>query len=136
MAFDEIQTGCVIGYQYLWKREALSGQLEGSKRRPVAVAFRVPGKQADTLYLLPITTKQPDPSTLSIEVPQIEKRRAGLDPDIRQWIIVQEFNVDLIPGSFVLEPHAKIGEFSKAFFRSVLLFWKQNYSRSQITKRL
>jgi hypothetical protein len=116
MAFDDIQTGCVIEYQYLWRREALSGQIEGSKRRPSAVAFRMAGKQSDIIYLMPITTKAPDTNTLAIEVPQIEKKRAGLDLDYRQWIILSEMNADIIPGSFVLEPHAKIGMFSKAFF--------------------
>jgi hypothetical protein len=136
MAFDEVQTGCVIEYQYLWRREALAGQIEGLKRRPTAVAFRMECKQSDIVYLMPITTKEPDANTLAIEVPQIEKKRSGLDLDFRQWIILSEMNADLIPGSFVLEPNAKIGMFSKAFFQSVLRLWKENQSRTAITKRL
>jgi hypothetical protein len=135
MAFDEVQSGCVIEYQYLWRREALSGQIEGLKRRPSAVAFRMAGKQSDIIYLMPITTKEPDTHTLAIEVPQIEKKRAGLDLDYRQWIILAEMNADIIPGSFVLEPNAKIGMFSKAFFQSVLRQWKENQAKTAITKR-
>jgi hypothetical protein len=135
MAFDEVQTGCVIEYQYLWRREALAGQIEGLKRRPTAVALRMAGKQSDIVYLMPITTKAPDANTLAIEVPQIEKKRAGLDLDFRQWIILSEMNADLIPGSFVLEPNAKIGMFSKAFFQSVLRQWKENQAKTAITKR-
>jgi hypothetical protein len=96
MPFDEIQTGCVIEYLYLWRREALSGQLEGLKRRPTAVAFRMTGKQSDIIYLMPITTKAPDANAAAVEVPQIEKKRAGLDLDYRQWIILSEMSADLI----------------------------------------
>jgi hypothetical protein len=133
--FDYIQTGSVIEYQYLWKREAASGEAEGRKRRPVAVAFRVSGGTNDIVYLMPITTKQPDSAVLAVEIPQIEKRRAGLDPVLRQWIILEEFNADIIPGSYVLEPDAKIGTFGKKFFRSVMAIWKLNYARTSITKR-
>ncbi len=136
MAFDEVQTGCVIEYQYLWRRQALAGRIEGLKRRPTAVAFRMAGKQSDIVYLMPITTKEPDANSLAIEVPQIEKKRAGLDLEFRQWIILSEMNADLIPGSFVLEPNAKIGTFSKAFFQTAMRCWKENQARTAITKRL
>lgn len=136
MAFDDIQTGCVIEYQYLWRREALIGQIEGSKRRPSAVAFRLAGVASDIIYLMPITTKEPDANAIAIEVPQIEKKRAGLDLDMRQWIILSEMNADLIPGSFVLEPNAKIGMFGKAFFQTVLRQWKENQTNTIITKRI
>jgi hypothetical protein len=136
MSFDDIQTGCVIEYQCLWRRDALSGQLEGSTRRPAAVALRMKGKQSDIIYLTPITTKAPDANTAAIEVPQIEKKRAGLDLDYRQWIIVFKMNADLIPGSVVLEPNARVGEFSKAFFQSVLRKWKEAKQQTAVTKRL
>ncbi len=135
MAFDDVQTGSVIEYQYLWRREALSGQIEGSKRRPTAVAFRLAGMASDIIYLMPITTKEPDANAIAIEVPQIEKKRAGLDLDLRQWIILSEMNADLIPGSFVLEPNAKIGMFGKAFFQTVMRQWKENQAALTITKR-
>jgi hypothetical protein len=135
MPFDEIQTGSVVEYQYLWRREAAAGEVEGRKLRPVAVAFRIRGIGEDIVYLLPITTKLPRSDIVACEVPQIEKRRAGLDPELRQWIILDELNADIIPGSYVLEPDAKIGDFSKAFFQSVMAIWKQNFARTSITKR-
>ena len=135
MALEDIKTGSVIACEYLWRREALAGQVEGIKRRHCAVAVRVPGQLHDMIYLMPLTTKMPDTDTLSVEVPQIEKKRSGLDPDIRQWVVLQELNVDIIPGSFVLEPDAVLGSFSKAFFQSVLRVWKQNFSRTALTKR-
>lgn len=51
-----------------------------------------------------------------MEVPTIEKRRAGLDADRRLWIIFDEFNTDNVGNSFYLEPEASTGRFSKAFF--------------------
>ncbi len=135
MTFGDIRTGTVVSYQYLWRREALAGRTEGAKPRPCAVAIRVHGKQHDLIYLMPLTTKEPDSKTIAIEVPQIEKRRAGLDAGLRHWLILQELNVDILPGSYVLEPDALMGSFSKAWFGEVLSAWKKNFGRSALTKR-
>lgn len=71
MSYDDIQTACVIRYPYLWVREAQRGETEGRKERPVAVGVRVSRPDGD---LLP---------RFACEIPPIEKRRAGLDPDLR-----------------------------------------------------
>lgn len=63
---------------------------------------------------------QPEASRFSAEIPAIEKRRAGLDSDLRLWIILDEFNTDLVGQSFYLEPEPPIGRFSKAFFLPLL----------------
>ena len=34
------------------------------------------------------------------EIPDTEKRRAGLDGDIRLWIVLDEYNQDVIGRSF------------------------------------
>jgi len=47
-------------------------------------------------------------------------RRAGLDVDLRLWIILDEFNSDIIGRSFYLEPEPPMGRFSKAFFLPIL----------------
>ena len=47
---------------------------------------------------------------------EIEKRRTGLDPALRLWIILDEYNTDVVGQSFYLEPDPPIGRFSKAFF--------------------
>jgi hypothetical protein len=72
------------------------------------------------VLFFPITTKQPEKGRFAAEIPTIEKRRAGLDPDLRLWIILDEFNSDVIGRSFYLEPEPPIGRFSKAFFQ-----WKK-----------
>ncbi|MGL4490826.1 MAG: hypothetical protein ACRCU5_15410 [Rhizobiaceae bacterium] len=130
MPFDEIQTGTVVMYQYLWLRESTAGQSDGRKDRPVVVGIRLSRTKSDFVYFLPITTRPPHADTIAIEVPQIERRRAGLDVDRQQWIILSEYNADKVPGSWILEPDAKIGEFSKAFFQSVVKHWLANFKRS------
>jgi hypothetical protein len=52
----------------------------------------------------------------TVEIPEIEKRRAGLDATLRLWIILDEYNQDTVGQSFYLEPEPPLGRFSKAFF--------------------
>lgn len=128
--FDEIETGSVVRYQYLWLREYEAGESEGRRQRPVVVGIRLSRAKSDYVYFLPITTQPPHSDTIAIEVPQIERKRAGLDANRQQWIILSEYNADEIPGSWTLEPDAKIGEFSKVFFQKVVKHWLINFKRS------
>ncbi len=66
--------------------------------------------------MFPITTKQPEPVRFAAEIPATEKRRAGLDVDLRLWLILDEYNTDIIGQSYYLEPEPPMGRFSKAFF--------------------
>jgi hypothetical protein len=50
------------------------------------------------------------------EILEMEKRRAGLDANLRLWIIFDEYKQDSIARSFYLEPEPPLGRFSKAFF--------------------
>ncbi|WP_245519381.1 hypothetical protein [Neorhizobium sp. JUb45] len=52
---------------------------------------------------MPITTKQPERSRFAFEIPAIKKSRAGLDTDPQVWIIMGEFNGDVIGNSFHIE---------------------------------
>ena len=118
--YEEIQTAAVIHYPYLWSREADKGETEGRKERPVAVGVRIARGDGDLVLFFPITTKQPGSGRFAVEIPTIEKRRAGLDVDLRLWIILDEFNSDVIGHSFYLVPEPPIGRFSKAFFLPIL----------------
>jgi hypothetical protein len=115
-SFGSIQTACVIRYPYLWAREAARGETEGRKHRPVTVGVRLSRVEGDLLVLFPITSKEPDAGRFAVEIPETEKRRAGLDAGLRLWIIFDEYNTDIVGESFYLEPEAPIGRFSKAFF--------------------
>jgi hypothetical protein len=101
----------------LWVREAERGETEGRKPRPVAVGVRIARpKGKDLLVLFPITSRPPSPDRFAVEIPEMEKRRAGLDASLRLWIILDEYNQDVIGQSFYLEPDPQLGHFSKAFF--------------------
>ena len=121
MSFDRIQTASVIRFPYLWAREAADGETEGRKDRPVAVGVRIARPNGeDLLVLFPITSRPPQRDRFAVEVPEMEKRRAGLDPTRRLWIILDEYNQDVIGRSFYLEPEPPLGRFSKAFFLPLL----------------
>jgi hypothetical protein len=117
MTFAKFRTGTIFRYSYLWAREADKGETEGRKERPVAVAIRLqrPGGK-DRFILFPITTKMPDPDRFASEIPDREKRRAGLDHDIRLWIILDDVNTDQIGKSFYLRDQEPLGHLSRAYF--------------------
>jgi hypothetical protein len=117
VSLDELRSGCVIRFPYLWVREAGRGETEGRKSRPVAVGVRIARpKSNDLLVLFPITSQPPSPDRFAAEIPELEKRRAGLDAGLRLWLILDEYNQDTIGESFYLEPKPPLGRFSKAFF--------------------
>ena len=117
MSLDDLRTGSVIRFPYLWVREAERGETEGRKPRPVAVGVRISRPNgADVLVLFPITSQPPASDRLATEIPETEKRRAGLDTTLRLWIILDEYNQDVVNQSFYLEPEPPLGRFSRAFF--------------------
>ena len=121
MSFDHIRTGAVIRYPYLWAREAEKGETGGRKLRPAVVGVRLPRvDDADIILLFPITSPPPARSRLAAEIPAAEKRRAGLSIDMRLWLILDEYNQDILGQSFHLEPGPPLGRLSKAFLLPLL----------------
>ena len=136
MSFEAIRSGVVVRYPYLWAREAAKGETEGRKPRPAAVGVRIPRAGAgDMLLLFPITTKEPPPTRFAAEIPEMEKRRAGLDSGLRLWIILDEYNQDVIGQSFYLEPGPPLGRFSKAYFLPLMKEFIARRSRAQGVNR-
>lgn len=121
MNFADLRSACVVRYPYLWARQADGGETEGRKGRPVAVGVRIErARDGDMLLLFPITSQEPGRSRLAAEIPEAEKRRGGLDSGPRLWIVLDEYNLDVVGKSFYLEPVAPLGRFSKAFFLPLL----------------
>lgn len=117
----EPRPGDLWRYDYLWHWQAKGGETEGRKTRPTSiVALTHSAAGATHLFLLPITTKAPDPARLAIEVPPIEARRAGLDAGHPCWIILDEFNHDILESSWYFDPAARIGRFGDTFHRQVM----------------
>ena len=105
MNFAALRTGAVIRFLYLWAREAARGETEGRKPRPAAVGVRIPKpKGEDVLVLFPITSQEPDRGRFAAEIPDMEKRRAGLDGAMRLWIVLDEYNQDVIGRAFYRGP--------------------------------
>ena len=136
MSFEALRTGAVIRFPYLWAREAAKGETEGRKSRRVAVGVRVPKpKGEDLLFLFPITSQEPAHQRFAVEIPDTEKRRAGLDTHARLWIVLDEYNQDVIGRSFYLEPEPPFGYFSKAFFQPLLQEFVSRRSQVQAVNR-
>ena len=136
MSFADLRTGAVLIFPYLWAREADQGETEGRKPRPVAVGVRIPKPHdEDVLVLFPITSKEPSRGRFAAEIPDIEKRRAGLDSALRLWIILDEYNQDIIGRSFYLEPEPPLGYFSKAFFLPLLQAFITRRAEARIVDR-
>jgi hypothetical protein len=112
--------GDVWRYDYLWRWQHERGETAGRKPRPVSVVAVLVERQSFTdLFMLPITGSPPDATRLAIEIPEIERRRAGLD-DKPLWIVFDEYNHDILEQSHVFDPAARVGGFSTSFHASLL----------------
>lgn len=117
---DAPKAGNVLRYPYLWARQAEHGETEGRKTRPCAVILSLKAGSGQTeLRLCAVTTQPPHSGTHAVEVPEIEKRRAGLDSDVPLWVIVDEHNLDVFEQSFYIEPRSHIGAFSTSFTKEL-----------------
>ena len=117
---DAPRLGDVWSYPFLWKREERRGETEGRKHRPCALVLlteAVPGQQE--VLLVPITSQPSEQNPLAVEVPEIEKKRAGLDIHLSLWVITQEYNFDCPKISYYFEEGGYIGSFSSQFTKVV-----------------
>jgi hypothetical protein len=72
------------------------------------------------LVLVAITSQPPSKHQSTLEIPDTERRRAGLTRYPRAWIIVSEYNYDIAERSYYYEPNTPpLGAFSAAFLREV-----------------
>lgn len=118
----EFLPGQVIAYSYLWAWQHERGETEGRKTRPACVVVAVRGENDGIthLALLAITTQPPQADRIALEVSDIECRRAGLRDLKRCWIVVDEYNYDVVEKSWYIEPDEQaLGRFSKAFMMRI-----------------
>ncbi|PKQ10899.1 MAG: hypothetical protein CVT70_17200 [Alphaproteobacteria bacterium HGW-Alphaproteobacteria-1] len=124
--------GDVWLYDYLWQREHDAGEEHGRKPRPTALVATVTNQDGTTnLFILPITSKMPGIDRLALEVPEIECKRAGLDADKRLWIILDEYNHDILETSFYLDPNGRLGAFSAMFNKKALRIFTEAARKRQ-----
>jgi hypothetical protein len=122
---DRPETGLVIRYNFLWSREHDHGAEHGRKARPVCAVVPLT-REGDDVVLFPLTTREPGPDRLAVRVPETERHRLRLRGTAPSWLLLDEGNRDVLPGSYHVEPIAHdppvyaYGTFSQAFMRVVL----------------
>ncbi|OWO94426.1 hypothetical protein B5E41_13690 [Rhizobium esperanzae] len=134
----EFRPGEVISYPYLWAWQQLRGETEGRKQRPVCVVVAIrSARDGNThLVLLAITTQPPQAGRVALEIPDIERRRAGLGDLKQSWIVIDEYNYDIVEQSWYIEPYQKaLGRFSKSFMMKIAAMFVKARSQSGRVKR-
>ncbi|MBB4193111.1 hypothetical protein GGE45_001696 [Rhizobium aethiopicum] len=134
----EFRPGELITYPYLWAWQQQRGETEGRKQRPVCVvlAIRSASDGNTHLVLLAITTQSPKAGRIALEIPDIERRRAGLGDLKQSWIVVDEYNYDIVERSWYIEPHQEVlGRFSKSFVMKIAAMFSKARSQSSRVKR-
>jgi hypothetical protein len=115
-------SGTIVSYPYLWRRQAEKGQESGEKNRPVclAITFRDQRRAVTHLVILAITGTPPTLGQKAIEIPPLEVKRAGLSTLKRAWLMVGEYNYDIAERSFYFEPNQKPwGRFGQHFLEEI-----------------
>ncbi len=89
------------------------------------------------MALLAITTQPPQAGRSALEIPDIERKRAGLGDLKQSWIMVDEYNYDIVERSWYIEPDQDIlGRFSKSFMVKIAGMFAEARSRSGRVNRL
>lgn len=134
---DLPKQGSVVHYPYLWAVQHRNGETQGRKDRPVCVLLRLADREKDFhhLILLAISSKPPDTGQAALELPETEKRRAGLDRYPRAWVYVSDYNHDIAERSWYLDPAlAPLGMISPAFLKEIASAFRARLPRS--TRRI
>ena len=121
MPTSGLRPGDVIVYPYRWVREYRADQsIDGAKDRPCGVIVAAKAASGQThILLLAISSQPPRPDQAALPLPQIERRRAGLDVHREAWIYVSEANEDVEGQSYYLTDEPASGAISKVFLERV-----------------
>lgn len=111
-----LERGEVVRFHYLWARQAQAGEESGRKARPVCIVVRTPGNPG-AVFLFPITSQEPRPDRITLSLPEMECRRAGLA--FPCWIILDEYNRVELDKAFDFESTRPIGNVSAAFLEKI-----------------
>jgi hypothetical protein len=128
-----LTAGDVYDYPYLWKRENLNREIEGRKNRPCAFVATVSDQLGRMTAIILAITGSFDGNGIAIEIPDIEKHRAGLDGHKALWIVLSEYNYDVIGNSSYFLPTQKLGRFSASFTKTIIARLMQVAKSNTIT---
>ncbi|MBV8763886.1 MAG: hypothetical protein JO137_12610 [Hyphomicrobiales bacterium] len=133
----EPKPGLVIRYDYLWVREAATGQQQGKDRPACLVAASDAPFKPRFVVILAITHTKPAGDTIGIEIPARVRQSIGLD-DAPCWVIISEYNVDIWPNGGLSPVPGRAGAFSYGFIPPGLFAQiKENFlKRSETASRV
>ncbi len=126
---DALKAGDIVGYHYLWARQADAGEESGRKARPVCVVVRTPAEPA-ALFLFPLTSQKPQRTRAHLAVSEIECRRGGLG--FPSWLVLDEYNRVGVDAAYDFVTTTPIGTFSPAFVRKIASAIKQAAARRRL----
>lgn len=111
--------GEVYRFNYLWGHEAERGRTGSRKIRKVCLVMQV----GEWLYLFPFTSLEPKPvegrDRLYLEVPEIEKKRAGLSAEKPSYLILDDYNRVRIDRLYDFESLTAVGALSPRSLRLI-----------------
>jgi hypothetical protein len=119
---ERLESGSIISYPYLWRRQKEAGREHGEKDRPVCLALSASDKRQNIthLFILAISATSPADGQATLEIPPLELRRSGLSTLKRGWITVSEYNYDTLERSFYLDSRqTPRGSFGPSFLEEV-----------------
>ena len=110
----------MVEYPYLWRWQQQQGEESGRKPRPVCVTVAAEHQGKTHLFLVPITSTEPDEGRAALEVPALEAKRGGLGAD-KSWVILDEINHDVFEDSHDYDAgKPRLGRFSDPFTAKIL----------------
>jgi hypothetical protein len=137
MPTNSFSEGDVIIYPYRWAEELAQGRsIDGAKDRPCCLVVSAVNAQNHTvIFLAAISSKPPRADQKAIAIPEMERRRAGLEKYPEAWVYVDELNSDQPGSSWYLEPQTPLGTFGRAFLIKVAVAVRQHARASRIVSR-
>jgi len=119
---ERFANGSIVKYPYLWRWQAEQGREHGEKDRPVCLAITMPDARRNITHLviLAISGTPPKAGQIALEIPDLERRRAGLSSSKRGWVTVSEFNYDIAERSWHFDPaQTPQGRFGAHFLEEI-----------------
>lgn len=135
MTNDRLQPGTVFYYPYLWGHEEDEG-VEHPKDRTSCLAISATG-QGGTVFLViaAISDQASGDAMSSLEVPEMEIRRACLNPGRKAYVHVHECNIDPIGLSWNFNQNAQqLGRFGKSFTEKIVSSIARNLRTGALRK--
>lgn len=134
---ETFAAGDVILYPYRWLREKEQDRSpDGAKDRPCCVVLAiVDARGQDVMFLAAISSKPPVADQVALEVPETERRRAGLGRYPRAWVYVDELNQDRPAVSWYLEPQQPLGAFSRPFLIKIAQAVRSRMRAGRVIRR-